>query len=86
MKKNIMVCDGCEKQQDIGNDTKGWYQLNQLVPQSEYKRLAEEMMRGGVTLEEVTAQFDSGEFCSLVCVANWASATAGLRELNEPTG
>jgi hypothetical protein len=86
MKKNIMVCDGCEKQQDITSDTTGWYSLNQLVPQSEYKRLAEDLMHGGKTLEQIQAEFDQGEFCSLVCVANWASATAGMRELSEPPG
>lgn len=83
MKKQVLVCDACGKAEDIGAETSGWVSLQSMVNQEKYEALARKLAMGETTLQETLAGMDSGEFCSLPCVANWASATSNMRALDD---
>ena len=82
-KEQVVRCDACSATKLVGEDSEHhWLYLQTLISSAEeYARVAESV-QAGVPLENV---IDGGDFCSLKCVANWASARFEMRQLGEAT-
>ena len=81
MKVHELECDGCGARKNV-NSSEGrpWVTVTNSVSHAEYLALAESFNAG----VDVESALDQGDFCSLHCLANWASARANLRGLDEP--
>lgn len=77
--KYVMVCDACGKQADAKNLPNVWLLVQSIVSTREQFNRLPGVADGARKLEDVV---DFGEFCSLQCVANWASVQANLRSLD----
>jgi hypothetical protein len=72
-------CDACQKQVAEEETDGTWVNVRALVGNLEaYNRLQEARELYG---DEVA--LDHGDFCGLICLSNWASARASMKELNE---
>lgn len=79
MKVNEVECDGCGTRKAIDQSTEHtWLTVATAVSANEYAEVMEKLHQG----EELGNLVDNGDFCSLICLANWASARASLRELD----
>ncbi len=81
--KQVVVCDSCGQESALTSITSPWYHVNTVVAtqemaQSLMERLTEDQKERG----DFKDAFDFGDFCSLVCLANWASVRANLRGLD----
>lgn len=79
--KKLQVCDGCGLEQE---DTVavGWLNVRTLVTSlEEYHRL---LNVAQALPEDVHSKVlvDAGDFHSLACLANWASAQSNMRALD----
>lgn len=100
--KSYLVCDGCGKQvvkDEMMNER--WFRVETMLSRSAYEEVYRQVMDrvlptanldnlqdaytaiSGLDLHKYV---DYGEFCSLGCLANWASATAGMRSLESDSG
>ena len=69
-------CDSCKKRV-LTNLIRGWMHLQPMVGTNEEF----------IALQETEARdLALGDFCSFVCLSNWASAQEAMRELNELEG
>lgn len=76
MLKRLLVCDACDKEVDV-LEADGWLETRTYIAtQTFMSRVYEARDEGG---DDGT---NHGDFCSLFCLANWASAQASLRELD----
>lgn len=87
-----LECNGCGKRVEYGKFEGKWYQVQSMVanqhsmmemlgklgPMSDLVDETTGTLKDGV-LDSIT---DSGDFCSLECLANWSSARANLRALD----
>jgi hypothetical protein len=79
MKVNEVECDGCGTRKRIDESSEHtWLTVATAVSANEYAEVMEKLHQGE-TLESLV---DNGDFCSLVCLANWASLRANMRELD----
>ena len=78
-KKNMVVCDACGKEQNAeAPEGPRWYQVATAVSPEEYQKVLA-MLQQGAKVKDLVEQ---GDFCSLMCVANWASALHEMKALN----
>lgn len=85
MIRKSLVCDACGKEVDEEGMSKlrPWLKIQTMVATAEqYAKLTGKLADG----EQVKDVADYGDFCGLICVANWASARASLRELDGDEG
>lgn len=74
--KQMMVCDHCQKTVEFEQAT-GWLAVKTIVSNAEtYAEYVDKHERG-------LQPADFGEFCSLVCVIDWAGVQKNFRELDE---
>jgi len=80
VKVHEVQCDGCGKRKamDATTETK-WLTVATAVSPDEYAAVMAKLEEG----QELQNVIDNGDFCGLVCLANWASARASLRMLDE---
>lgn len=86
MNQHVLTCDGCGRQRIIGKELilgeQPWVQVKTLiVSQGEQLKLQETLSYGGE--KAVDDLLDTGDFCSLVCLANWSSARATMKSLSD---
>jgi len=82
MIRKSLVCDACGKEVNEVEMSKvrPWLKLQTMVATAEqYAKLTGKLADG----EQVKDVADYGDFCGLICIANWASARASLRELDD---
>ena len=76
MKIEKLECDNCHTVEDADAIT-GWVKAMTIVGDPEgYARLTEAILRGEEPL-------NTGDFCSLRCLGEWAFAQELLRDLSE---
>lgn len=79
VKVHEVQCDACGKRKAMDATTEAkWLTVATAVSPDEYAQVMEKL-NDGASLETV---IDNGDFCSLMCLANWASARAELRSLD----
>jgi hypothetical protein len=83
-KENVIRCDGCGKAKQTHESTGSpWLSVQAQTSPEEYQGVVMKL-QGGASLESL---IDTGDFCSLLCLADWASARHALRALStEVTG
>lgn len=81
MIRKSLVCDACGKVDEEGmSQLRPWLKVQTMVATAEqYAKLTGKLASG----EEVKNVADYGDFCGLICLANWASARASLREMDD---
>lgn len=85
--KRIIECDACTKQADLEKLEKPWFHVSAIVADEEMaQRIVEQVDPDAYERGDLSSVLDYGDLCSLACVANWASAQSGLRELDVETG
>lgn len=83
-----ITCDGCGKSQPAEAFTGKWLQVQSMVSNSgQLMELMEELgvrpePGENVSTEDMRKLTDSGDFCSLSCLGNWATSTNALRDLD----
>lgn len=78
-KVNEVRCDACGRTKGMDESTEHtWLTVATAVSALEYQGVVQKLQEGA-SLENL---IDNGDFCSLMCLANWASARATLRELD----
>ena len=78
-KKNLIVCDSCGKEKGMDESTGTmWLVVASAASTEEYQN-ALLALQDGADFKSIV---DAGDFCGLVCLANWASARANLRDLD----
>ena len=76
---HMLICDACGKTKKVTDtDEHAWLFLQTRVSVDEYQAVVGAAQAG----QDITHMLDGGDFCSLMCLANWASARASLRELD----
>ena len=79
-KLNQVRCDACQRTKELDESTEHtWLQVSTAVSAEEYAKVVDRIHRG-MKAEDV---IDNGDFCSLMCLANWASARAELRAMDD---
>jgi hypothetical protein len=82
MYRRSVVCDACSTEEDVEKLSHPWFTAQTVIGTHEqYERMLEE-----VHGEEGKLQADAGQFCSLGCLANWASTTQNLHALDKEVG
>lgn len=83
--ERVLRCDACGRTKLVGENTENpWTTLQTIIGSPEEYAAVAEQVQEGVPLENV---IDAGDFCSLACVANWASARHEMRVVSkEVTG
>ena len=80
--KHLVVCDACGKEGDVHHMNESfWYKVQTIVGKHEQLRDSLERVASGEL--KLTDVVDYGDFCSLECVANWASSRAEMRHLSQ---
>lgn len=78
----MLTCDGCGTTRNLSTEGLGgavWIQVQSMVAtQEEMLAVQDRIMRG----QEPKDFLDMGEFCSLRCLANWASAREQLKAVS----
>ena len=78
-KQNVIVCDACGITKQAEDSTGSmWLNLSSMSSTDEYENVMKRMANG----EQIQNLVDSGDFCSLSCVANWASARFELKSMD----
>jgi hypothetical protein len=81
MKENLIRCDACGKTEAISGSPDAlhsWLLVNTAVAPNDMKKIVEALQEG----KDAAHLLDTGDFCSLICLANWASSQANLRGLD----
>lgn len=84
--EKVIRCDACSRSKVAGENTEYvWIAVQTIVGSAEEYASITEAVLGGTPLENVV---DTGDFCSLRCLANWASARHEMRQLgfDKPEG
>lgn len=79
---NFIECDACgtRRQTDKAEpDSTPWLKVQTQMSPDEYQGIIEKL-RAGASVDSLT---DGGDFCSLICLANWASAQHSLKQLSD---
>ncbi len=84
MKSSYVVGDACSKRYESGDvseedPTSPWYSLQPAVSQNQVHALVKRATAG----EDLSLFTEGGDFCSLNCIVNWASALLALQDLDE---
>lgn len=86
-----MKCDGCGKEEPYGALDGTWYRLDAMSSPKHLRELMEKLGPMEDLVDENTGGLkdgvldniaDTGDFHSLECLVNWASARANLRALD----
>jgi hypothetical protein len=78
MLKRLIVCDACGTETELtGAD--GWIEARTYIASQDFMSRVYEARNEGNTDDGT----NHGDFCSLLCLANWASAQANLRDLDD---
>lgn len=80
--KHLIVCDGCGREED-GHEFEGfWFQVTTVLSSPHQESVQEKLARVMTGQSKMSDVADFGHFCSLACLANWASSRAALRALD----
>ncbi len=79
--RKLVECDACGKTKAEGEvSARPWVQVRTAVGSNEEYQAIIEALQAGNPENAVT---DSGDFCSLSCLANWASARYEMRMMDD---
>ena len=77
---HMVTCDACGKSKKIEDtDEHAWLFVQTRVSKEEYLAVMGAAQAG----DSIEHMLDGGDFCCLMCLANWASARANLREIDQ---
>lgn len=75
---SLIRCDACGAEREVGKSGSPWYEVKPALTAQEDVRRLEAKVLAGEAFKDIA---DFGDFCSLRCLANWASAHHELRAL-----